>query len=499
MRLHPFKTARAEFLVECLDLPAATGVEDARWEQFQIDHLNYDGIFSIEAKSRQIAWSWLVAAEAMAEAILDAQSTIFVSINLDEAKEKIRYARAVLENLQVGGLPKLKTDNQLELELENGARLISNPSKPPRGKARFNVDLDEFAHVQHDRLIYQGALPVISKGGRLRIGSSPFGASGVFWEVFSEKLQRYPGYRRKTTPWWEVHAFCRNVREARRMAPAMPTAARVDLFGNDRIKAIYANMPEEDFRQEYEAEFVDETTAWISWDEIRLNQDADLLCAIGLMRGSERSKIVEAVEQLAQWVREGKVEAIFTAGYDVGRTRNTAELFLVGESTLSSYPLRLALTLDNVRFEDQQDVIALVLKTLNVTRLLIDKNGMGMQLAEDLSAMFPAKVQGADFTNANKALWATDAKMLVQKKKVPLPVERDIAYQIHSIKKLVTASKNLVFDTARNEKHHADKFWAWALALAAAVLRFNDPVFSTPQAAPQSGPGLAGLIIPGQS
>jgi hypothetical protein len=32
----------------------------------------------------------------------------------------------------------------------------------------------------------------------------------------------------------------------------------------------------------------------------------------------------------------------------------------------------------------------------------------------------------------------------------------------------VTGSKNLVFDTERNEKHHADKFWAWALALATA-------------------------------
>ena len=58
--------------------------------------------------------------------------------------------------------------------------------------------------------------------------------------------------------------------------------------------------------------------------------------------------------------------------------------------------------------------------------------------------------------------------MLVQKRKTPLPVDRSLAYQIHSIKKIVTGSKNLVFDTSANEKHHADKFWAMALALAAA-------------------------------
>jgi phage FluMu gp28-like protein len=59
-------------------------------------------------------------------------------------------------------------------------------------------------------------------------------------------------------------------------------------------------------------------------------------------------------------------------------------------------------------------------------------------------------------------------KMLFQKRLIPIPKDRDLAYQIHSIKKTVTASRNLVFDTEKNEKHHADKFWALALAVSAA-------------------------------
>ena len=184
-------TKRASFLIDNLDLPAASGVEGARFEHFQLKHFNDNSIFRVENKSRQIAWSFTVAAEAMADAILSGQSSLFVSINLDEATEKIRYARAVYDSLQIGGLPKITRDNVLTIELDNGARLISMPSKPPRGKARMNVYLDEFAHAQHDKLIYTAALPVISKGGRLRIGSSPLGASGVFWEVFSEELRQY--------------------------------------------------------------------------------------------------------------------------------------------------------------------------------------------------------------------------------------------------------------------------------------------------------------------
>lgn len=451
-----FATERCEFLVECLDLPAATGVNDARWEPFQIAHLEDDSTFRIEAKSRQIAWSWTVAAEAVADALLSRRGSSFVSINQDEAKEKIRYARAVYENLQATGLPKLVRDNELGLEFDNGARLLSLPARPPRGKARMNVYLDEFAHVARDRHIYAAALPIISKGGRLRAGSSPMGASGQFWEIFTEQLRRYPGYRRQRTPWWEVQAFCRNVREARRLAPDMPTAERVELFGNERIKAIFANMVEDDFRQEYEGEFVDESVAWITWEEIKAAQEQGmgLTCVLAAGRGKELSRAQAAVTEAVQAVRAGQAEPVLLAGVDIGRTRNTTEVFLVGESTAGTYPLRLAITLDNVEFDDQLALMVLVLQSLPVKAMLIDQNGIGRNLAENLARLFPGKAQGMDFTNPSKALWATDAKMLVQQRKTPLPADRDIAYQIHSIKRQVTASKNMIFDTAANEKHH---------------------------------------------
>lgn len=456
---------RARFLIDNLDLPEATQVDNARWEYFQLAHLSDDSTFRIEDKSRQVAWSFTVAAESIAEAILYRESSIFVSINLDEAKEKIRYARRVYENLRLSGLPRLVRDNELSLEFSNDARLLSLPSKPPRGKARMHVKLDEFAHVQHDREIYTAALPVISKGGRLRVGSSPLGASGVHWEISQQQLRQYPGFTRKRTPWWECYSFCTNVREARKLAPSLTTAERVEMFGNDRIRAIYANMPEEDFQQEYECEFGNEATAWITWEEIKANQDKDLLCLIS-RSSREISKAKQAIDSLAEAIRLKQIEAALGAGYDVGRTRNTSELFIIGKSTTSSYPLRAAITLDNCEFDDQLEVISYAMIRLPIILMLIDQNGIGMNLAENAQRAFPGKVQGAEFTNPNKAVWAADAKMLAQQKKTPLPINREIAYQIHSIKKTVTPAKNIIYDTERNEKHHADKFWAWALGLA---------------------------------
>jgi len=453
-------------LVDNLDLAAATGYDGARWEHFQIAHLEDDSIFRIDTKSRQIAWSWLSAAEAVANGLLTGGSSVFVSINLEEAKEKIRYAREVIGALPASMQPKLVADNRHELEFANGGRLLSLPATPPRGKARMNVYLDEYAHVKYDAAIYTAVLPMISRGNvRVRIGSSPLGASGRFWEIATESMRKYPGYTRKVTPWWEVWAFSLNVKEARRLAPALTTGQRVELFGNERIKAIYANMPEEDFQQEYECVFQDETTAWITWEEIKDVQSHELLCAIATGKEKDTDAATEAIDTAAAWVNGGQIEPVLVAGVDVGRTRNTTELFVIGVNSLG-YPLRLAITLDNMAFTEQEAVIAYAMKKLPILGLYVDRNGIGRNLAENLEAAFTGRVAGMDFTNQSKMAWATDAKTMIQQKRTPLPVERELAYQIHSIKRTVTANRNLVFDTERNQKHHADKFWAWALALA---------------------------------
>lgn len=468
MRWQP-KTERCAFLVDNLDLEEAAGVPGARWEAFQLSHLDYDGMFGIEAKSRQIAWSWLVAAEAVATGILSGEGTIFVSINLDEAKEKIRYASQIIEVLPRQMRPRLLTDNRTELEFANGARLISLPGTPPRGKARFHIALDEYAHSRNADRIYTGALPIISKGNRrLRIGSSPMGASGRFWEIFTQKMQPYPGYRRKSTPWWEVQAFCTNVREARILAPGLPTAQRVELFGADRIQVIFANMPLEDFQQEFECDFVDQATAWITWEEIAANQ-VGIVCHAATCYEKEVDSAFATIDALRVEIEQRRVEHVFGAGVDVGRTRNTSELFLVGQSTTDTFPLRLMVTMDNVSFDDQKSVLRYALDMLPISKMFIDRNGIGMNLAEDLERLYPVKVEGVQFTQPNKVLWATDTKMRIQQGKTPLPVHKDLAYQIHSVKRIVSSSKNLIFDTERNEKHHADKFWAWALALSAAT------------------------------
>ena len=456
-------TKRCQFLVDNLDLPMASGVPNAKWEHFQLSHLNDNNILRCEVKSRQIAASFTFAAEAVANALLDNVSSLFQSINLDEAREKILYTRSIYESLYMRGMPKITQPNTTtQIGFSNGARIISSPGTPQRGKARFWVYLDEWAHQTHDKANYVAALPVLSKDGKLRGASSPMGASGFFWEIFKEELRLYPGYTRKSTPWWECKSFLSNpdnIRDVYFNAPLLDTQEHVEKYGNDRIKIIYENMPLEDFQQEYELAFKDEVSAWISWNLIQSSQQDDLIC----YHITSHEDISRLIEDVRQAIEAGLIEPVLYGGVDIGRVKDLTEFIGIGKSSSGQLPVRIMVSLVGCPYEYQENVIYQMLTRLPFAGCLIDRNGIGNELAERLAGETIA--QGVHFTNSSKELWAVETRLRFEKNSVVLPKNRDLAYQIHSIKKSITAAKNNVFDTERNAKHHADKFWALALAL----------------------------------
>ncbi|MCG3177536.1 MAG: hypothetical protein MOGMAGMI_02510 [Candidatus Omnitrophica bacterium] len=460
---------RFVLLVEHLDLPEAAGDPSAHWDFHQLQFLNNLHPLTHDTKSRQIAWSWTAAADSVARGILVPRSlSIFVSINLDEAQEKIRYAKQIIEALDAEVRPRLLTENRYELEFANGSRLISHPCRPVRGKARATVYLDEFAHYPKDREIYTSALPVMTRGGAVHIGSSPLGGSGVFWEIGDQKLRAYPGYQRRVIPWWQVAGLCNDVEQALDLAPLMLTEERVRKFGSPRLIDIFENMILEDFQQEYECAYQDEQEAWIAWDEIKRNQVSAQNEQLWFRQARSVEGALAVIDEVADAVQRAQIEPVLFGGMDVGRQRNLSEIVLVGKSSTAQLPYRLGVSLANTEFDDQRAVARKMLERLPIVQMLIDRNGLGMQLAEQLHGQYGDRAVGVDFTNETKSLWAVELKVRMQRGDVPIPLERELSYQIHSIKKIITAAKNAVFDTKRNEKHHADKFWALALAVWAA-------------------------------
>jgi len=463
-------TNKAEFAIDFLDLPKASSAPNATWEPFQIQFLNNDTRFGIDVKARQIAWSFTAALDAVCDGILTPNTPhVFVSINMTEAAEKIRYAKAIIEGLDEPVRPRLIRDTQMAIEFDNGSRLVSHPCRPPRGMPHARIYLDEMAHYMAglDRLIYTAALPATIKGdGYIRIGSSPLGAGGLFWEIATEAMRRYPGYdgHRQRIPWWLVNSMCKDIDAAQKNARKLTIEELVHAFGSHALIELYENMFSEDFEQEHCCAWVDESVAWIPWEIIKRNQDKDLLWW--------HARSVEGALQMAvevkQAIQEGKIEPVLYGGVDIGRKRDLTEFMAVGKATSGQLPLRLSVSLDRVKYDDQQACLEKLIEMLPFALVLIDQNGIGAQLAEHLTDT-TGIAQGVDFTNATKELWAVQGRIQFERGNVPIPVDRDLAYQIHSIKKLVTAAKNNVFDCDRNEKHHSDKWWSLALAVWAAV------------------------------
>jgi phage FluMu gp28-like protein len=265
--------------------------------------------------------------------------------------------------------------------------------------------------------------------------------------------------------------MCRDVAEAIKMAGFWPTEERVRHFGSARLIEMFDNMPLEDFQQEYECSWVDESESWITWDEIKKNQESAQAGGLWHRHAKSVDQAMAMIEEVAAAAQTGQIEGVLAGGMDVGRKRDLTELQFVGRATTNQMPVRLSISLSNVAFDDQQAVVTKAVAMLPISTMLIDDTGLGMQIAENLHREHGTRVQGVTFTMANKELWAVELKVQMQRGRVPIPADRELSYQIHSIKKMTTAANNITYDSGRSEGHHADKFWALALAVWAAKNR----------------------------
>jgi hypothetical protein len=69
-------------------------------EPYQVDFLNDSSRFRWVTKSRQVGFSFVMALEALARCHLrSGHTSVFVSFNLDEAKDRVLLARQVFEEL----------------------------------------------------------------------------------------------------------------------------------------------------------------------------------------------------------------------------------------------------------------------------------------------------------------------------------------------------------------------------------------------------------------
>jgi hypothetical protein len=225
----------------------------------------------------------------------------------------------------------------------------------------------------------------------------------------------------------------------------MTTEDRVATFGTKDIQDQLDSLVLEDFQQEFENFYSDETYSFYSYELI-------LPCTT--------DEIVLADD----FTTFGDFEGRLVAGYDVGRKRDLSELAIFEEKD-GKKVCRLLKRYEKWPFADQEAELRRMLDALPIARFSIDQNGIGMHLTENLKRDYP-QVVPESFTNESKERWATDLKILFQRRDIVLPKDRELVSQTHGVKRRLTAGGRPSFEVERDEsgKGHGDRFWAVALA-----------------------------------
>jgi hypothetical protein len=182
--------------------------------------------------SRQWGKSTIIAAKAVHQATHEAGSlTVVVSPSGRQSGEFLRKAAGFVKKLGIRA--KGDGDNEISLELPNGARIVGLPGSESTVRGFSAVALllvDEASRVSDD--LYLAIRPMLAvSGGTLWLMSTPFGKRGFFHETWAHGGAEWERFR----------------------APATECARIPQAF----LEEERATMGERWFRQEYLCEFED--------------------------------------------------------------------------------------------------------------------------------------------------------------------------------------------------------------------------------------------------
>lgn len=466
--------------IELLSDPAV------QFDDYQRDFLNDMSRFQIWLKGRQLGFSFVSAARALARCQnLDDYTCIISSYKIEDSKEKIRYAKQLHDSLPDAYKKRKLVDNQTSLEFVSrsgresiGTRIISQGKGPIRGKGSNNVldvILDEFAFFgSWDAMVYTSAVPVLTrvKHGSLTIISTPLGKVGKFYEIWSGD-KKYTNYKRRTVYWWDFSLLCKDVPRARKEALFMHTLQRVFEFGTEQLMELFNAMDLESFQQEFECAFIDDTTSYFPLAMV-------YSCVMDDEAGDELESEQDRLMASDFTDLRRKVIGSLGGGYDVGRRKDASELVSLDNTGFGKI-LRHMATYKQSDFELQERELDRYLEIAKPLRLCIDETGLGMQLAEGRRKKFGRQVEAIPFTNASKEAMAISLHKEFEKGRsgILIPNDRDLISQIVAIKREVTSTGLFRYSVERNEKHHGDKFWALALANWALTKKATNGVVTT--------------------
>ncbi|GIX33434.1 MAG: hypothetical protein KatS3mg125_1390 [Lysobacterales bacterium] len=378
------------------------------------------------------------------EAVLDAlegesqgkpRRWTILSVNRDRALDAMD--NGVKRHLRAIGCAFEALDQQLATDelahivrFPGGSYIRAIAAKPANARGMSdNLILDEFAHHQDNRALWQALAPVVSRPDlKVRVISTPNGVGDMFHAIMSTGLGGLFSRHTVTIHTAVREGLPRDIEELRR-AMGDPDA----------------------FQQEFECVFLDHgSCAWLSFEEILAALNAPPLppydgrpCLVGMDIAARADLTVIAVLE------------------DVG-----ADVLV----------LRELIKMRGQSFAAQLAALDQTFRRYHVIRAAIDQTGMGEMPVEEARRRHGRyRVEGVLFTPGNKLELAVALKDRLQNRRLILPVpeheRQSLIDELRSVKmeRGTAGIPRLVAD--RGPTGHGDVFWALALACAAASSR----------------------------
>ncbi len=308
----------------------------------------------------------------------------------------------------------------LEVSFPHGSRITALPANPDTARGfSANVFLDEFAFHRDSGAIWKALFPVISAGWKLRVTSTPNGKSGKFYELDTADDDT-----------WSRHSV--DIYQA--VADGLPRD----------IEELRAGLADEDaWAQEYELKYLDEASAWLTYE------------------------LISAVEDPGAGDPDGYQGGVCFVGRDIGR-RHDLHVIYVLEQVGDVLWERERIEQKNVSFAAMDEAFADVMERYRVGRACVDQTGMGEKVVEDAQRRYGSRVEGVLFTGPNKLVMATAGKERFEDRTVRIKEgDAKLRSDLHKLRKVASATGAPRF-VAERDDDHADRTWALFLAINAA-------------------------------
>jgi len=375
----------------------------------------------VACMGRQTGKTTTIAIKAIHYAFCNPSSTVLIT-SPSLRQSMIMFDRILTFIYRSRLLPKsVVRRTRTIIQLTNGSQIIALPCSENllRGYTANLIICDEAAFMPEE-VITQVMFPMLSTTkGKAVFLSTPWGRDHFFYKAFMN-------------PRYSVHKV---------------KSSECPLITREFLEEMKANMTEQAYRMEYEAEFVEAASCFFPQDLIRSCIDPDLEF-YDLMETPPEGEYYGGLDL-------GKLQD-YTVLTAVKREGDTVQLVLLHEVPLETPYASVIGTLKRIN------------RNFGFRLVKVDQTGVGEPVLEELrDAGVPC--EGTKFTVQTKEELLSTLKLAMEQGRFKMPYHRRLCEQINEQEYRYSRSGHLQF--SHPEGSHDDMLWSLALAVYAALRR----------------------------